>query len=349
MKRKKRILVAPLDWGIGHATRCIPVITKLLEHNFNVIIGADKRPMDLLKKEFPQLEFITFPGYNITYPDSNNMTITIARQIPKILSAIKKENTQLKHIIEKHELDGVISDNRFGVWNDDIPCVFITHQLEIQSKILKSNIQKINYSYINKYNACWIPDYKINSLAENLSHPKKLPNNTHYIGPLSRFEKKEVSKKYKLIGIVSGPEPQRTHFEDILKKALLAYNKSSLLILGKPESKTKEIINKLTILSHIDSKSLNTAMLKSEIVVSRPGYSTIMDLDQLGKKAIFIPTEGQTEQEYLADRLFKKKICYIQKQSEFNLPLAIKNSKKYTGFIASKKQETDWGKLFSLF
>ena len=147
MKRKKRILVAPLDWGIGHATRCIPIIQKLLEYNFHVIIGADKRPMDLLKKEFSQLEFVTFPGYNITYPDSNNMTIAIALQIPKILSRIKKENTKLKDIIEKYRIDGVISDNRFGVWSNDVPCVFITHQLEIQTKILKSNIQKINYSY----------------------------------------------------------------------------------------------------------------------------------------------------------------------------------------------------------
>ena len=252
-------------------------------------------------------------------------------------------------IIEEYKIDGVISDNRFGLSTKKVPCVFITHQLQIQSPFFTDAIQNFNYQYINKYDACWVMDDEKINLAGNLSKPNILPSNSVYIGPQSRFKYQSKEKKYDFLAIVSGPEPQRTVLEKGLIKALKDRKEESLIVLGKPELKNEEKIGNLTIKSHLKASDLNTAILQSHLVICRPGYSTIMDLAKLGKKAIFIPTPGQTEQEYLANYCMKKNICFTQKQSEFNLPLAINKNKTFTGFKKRSKHSTDWDLLFSLF
>ena len=136
MNRKKRILVAPLDWGIGHATRCIPIINALQAHEFEVVIAADGRPLHLLKNEFPNLEFIRFSGYHIKYSSYLPMGLSMLLQTPKILINIRKEHKLLAQIIDDYNIDGVISDNRFGLYNNKVPTVFITHQLQILQDLL---------------------------------------------------------------------------------------------------------------------------------------------------------------------------------------------------------------------
>ncbi len=349
MKVKKRILVAPLDWGIGHATRCIPIIKELIKHNYEVVLAADKRPMHLLKKELPKLEMIRFSGYNIKYPNYLPMSISMLLQIPKILWKIKQEHNGLNEIIKDYNIDGVISDNRFGLYTKQVPCVFITHQLNIQSPYFSNDIQEFNYNYINKFNACWVMDDKENNLAGRLSNAKILPKNTTYIGAQSRFKYQKTEKKYDFLAIVSGPEPQRTILEKGLVKTLKDRKEKSLIVLGKPELNNAKEIGNLTIKSHLNAKDLNSVILSSDLIICRPGYSTVMDLAILMKKAFFIPTPGQTEQEYLAQILSAKKICYSQKQHEFDFEKGIIESKKYSGFLDVHPSSTDWKKLFSLF
>jgi len=57
-----------------------------------------------------------------------------------------------------------------------------------------------------------------------------------------------------------------------------------------------------------------------------------MDLAKLGKRAIFIPTPGQTEQEYLSRRLMNNRVAFSMNQDKFNLSYAINQSKGFTGF-----------------
>ena len=349
MKAKKRILVAPLNWGIGHATRCIPIINALIDNNYAVILAAEGRPLHLLSSEFPQLEIIRFADYNINYSKYLPMSVSMLLQTPKLLWNIKKEQTALQSIINDYNIDGVISDNRFGLYSKTIPSVFITHQLQIQSPYLSDSIRDFNYKYINKFDACWIMDDEKNNLAGALSKPNTLPNNTIYIGTQSRFEKKESKKKYDFMAIVSGPEPQRTILEKGLINALKDRTEKSLIVLGKPELNTSEQIGNLSLKSHLNAKELNTAILQSDLIICRPGYSTVMDLAKLEKKAIFIPTPGQTEQEYLAENFMSKGICYSQNQSDFNFELAIKESKKYNGFSTSDNRNVNWENLFLLF
>ena len=349
MKTKKRILVAPLDWGIGHATRCIPIINALLANNYEVILAADSRPLHLLSNEFPQLEIIRFAGYNIKYPTYLPMSLSMLLQAPKLLWNIKKENTALNEIIKDYNIDGVISDNRFGLYTNKVPCAFITHQLQIQSPYFTDSIRDFNYKYINKYSACWVMDDETLNLAGELSKPNKLPNNTSYIGIQSRFKKQETEKEYDYLAIVSGPEPQRTILEKGLVNALKDRQEKSLIVLGKPELNTSKQLGNLSIKSHLNAKELNTAIAQAELIICRPGYSTVMDLAVLEKKAIFIPTPGQTEQEYLAENFKAAGICYAQNQSDFDFETAIKESKSYKGFSTSINPTTNWEVLFRLF
>ena len=349
MNRKKRILVAPLDWGIGHATRCIPIIEQLISHNYEVIIAADGRPMHLLSTEFPDLEMIRFSGYNIKYPKYLPMSISMLLQLPKLILGIKKEHSMLNQIIEDYNVNGVISDNRYGLYSNKVPTAFITHQLKIQSPYFSKIIQNFNYKYINKFDACWVMDNDKNSLAGELSKPVSLPNNTSYIGVQSRFEKQEADKKYNFLAIVSGPEPQRTILEKGLIKSLKGRKEKSLIVLGKPEEKKSDKVGNLTIKSHLNAKDLNTTILQSELIICRPGYSTIMDLAKLEKKAFFIPTPGQTEQEYLAANFKQHGVCYSQKQADFYFEKAIRKSKNYVGLSSKKNTCTNWKELFRLF
>ena len=224
--------MAPLDWGIGHATRCIPIIQELINHNYDVVIAADGRPMHLLNTEFPKLEMIRLSGYNVKYPKYIPMSISMLLQATKFIWNIKKENNAIKEIIQDYKIDGIISDNRFGLYTKKIPCVFITHQLQIQSPYFAEKIRQFNYKYIHKFDACWVIDNKNENLAGNLSIPNILPNNIIYIGTHSRFKYEKLEKKYKFLAIVSGPEPQRTILENGLIKALKDRKEKSIIVLG---------------------------------------------------------------------------------------------------------------------
>lgn len=336
MISRKRILVAPLDWGLGHATRCIPIIRQLVLINAEVILAADKGPLALLKDEFPQLEFIVLPGYNISYPRKVSLGISMLWQVPKVFLAIYREHKQLKTIIKEKNIDAVISDNRYGLWSKTIPCVFITHQLHIKSRWGKNILQKINSQFISKYNECWVPDFEgSNNLSGELSHKQHIPRETYFIGPLSRFTKSifPEEKGYDILAVLSGPEPQRSVFENIILNELRSTNHKCLIVQGIPQEKeTKKISENIEMVSHLNSKELNRTICTSELILSRPGYSTIMDLAILDKKAIFIPTPGQTEQEYLAKKLKSEKVAFSIEQNKFNLIEAISETVHYNGF-----------------
>ena len=339
VKERTRILVAPLDWGLGHAARCIPIIRELLEHNTEVIIAADGRPYELLKKEFPTINILRLPGFTIVYPEGNRIAAKIVSQIPKIITAIFREHRALSNIIRDLKIDAVISDNRFGLFSKQIPCIYVTHQIGIMMperlQWASRIVYHLNKALIRNYTECWIPDYKENdNLSGWLSHFYPLPKNATFIGPLTRFKKNSnIPKEYDILIILSGPEPQRTVLENIMMEQLKTIQRKSLVVRGIPEkSQHIKLSEWISVVSSLDSETLNRAMLASDIIISRPGYSTIMDLDVLGKRAIFIPTPGQTEQEYLAAELKKSGKFYMQQQEKFSLIDALEQAKLYPGF-----------------
>ncbi|MCX6290402.1 MAG: glycosyltransferase [Bacteroidetes bacterium] len=323
MAEKKKILVAPLDWGLGHATRCIPIIQELLNQGEAVILAGEKNTESLLKKEFPMLEFIPLRGYRPSYSTVFPMWVMMMIQAPKFFFRIFLEHHELKKIIRRHQIDAVISDNRFGLWNPDIFSVFITHQVMIKCppalRLMEPFLYFINSLFIKQYDECWIPDDDKN-LSGDLSHRHKLPSNAVYIGTLSRWKGKinhQREKKYEVIGIVSGPEPHRSSLEKLFTEQFR--NSKALIVGGKPgEKKETAIHENTTVVSHLDSRELLEAVLASNLVVCRAGYSGIMDMVAIGMDAVLVPTPGQTEQLYLADYLCKRKFFFSVRQEKFD-------------------------------
>ena len=331
---KLQILVAPLEWGLGHATRCIPIINELINQNCEVYIAAEGATCYLLKQEFPELIFLPLAGYRMKYSRKKNfLPWKILTQFPKIAFTINNEHQWLKKTVKKYKIDGIISDNRFGMYHTNIPSVYITHQLLIKTgnSIQERIAQRIHYYFINKYKECWVPDYEANGLAGELSHPKKLPDRIKYLGALSRFESINLEKKYDLLVSISGPEPQRTIFEEQLLNELKTYTGKVLFIRGLPDNSQELKIENpsVEIKNHLCASELNAAIQQSDIVLSRCGYTTIMDLIKLQKKAVLVPTPGQTEQEYLAAYLLKKKIFYTTNQNDFNLQTSLQKANTF--------------------
>ncbi len=330
-----RVLVAPLDWGLGHATRCVPVIKKLQEEGKEVILTANGRAEHFLKAEFPELEFVYSPEYRIRYSKYFPLWVMMIVQAPLFILNIYREHGWLNKFLERKGIDEVISDNRYGLWSKKIPCVFITHQLMIKLpgiiKFLEPIIHKLIISFVKKYSECWIPDVEGNeNLSGELSHQYKIPENTKFIGTLSRFQKLKDDLKVQLLAatkessysicfILSGPEPQRTFLEKQIHSLENSLPAKSILLQGKPGKIKKENIGQnLTILSHVDDNDFKKIIQYSELIVCRAGYSSIMDLKILGKSALLIPTPGQTEQEYLAEYLSERGEFETMKQGNFS-------------------------------
>ena len=350
MTFKKRILVAPLNWGLGHATRCIPIIDALIRYNYEPILASDGIALLFLKKEFPQLDAIELPPYNIKYTKKGHfIKLKLIKDIPKLLSALKTEKKAIKNIIKAYKIEGVISDNRFGVYSKKIPSVFITHQLNVLSGNTTWFSSKIHQKVINKFDECWVPDVEGKSnLSGKLGHLKnnKLP--LKYINPLSRFNSFNSEIIYDVLVLLSGPEPQRTILEELLLEQFKLYRGQVLFVKGVIEKRqTIKKKKNITIYNFMQSKELEKAINESAIVVSRSGYTTIMDLAKLNKKAFFIPTPGQFEQEYLAKRLQKLQLVPSCNQADFKIEM-LNEVKDYKG-LQSVNFETNFKDLFSLF
>jgi predicted glycosyltransferase len=347
VKKNSRILICPLDWGIGHATRCVPVIRQLLLQKHEVIIAADGRPLDFLKEYFPELVFIRLSGFRVSYPEKKNMVLKMALQSPFILYGIYREHIRLKKIIRDNKIDVVISDNRFGMWSKKAYSVYITHQLMIMApkrmKWAEPFLHKAHQLIISHYNECWVPDLPgRKSLSGDLSHQHPLPENGHFVGFLSRFDKEirlvfpdETTNKPELLVMLSGPEPQRSIFEDIVLNELKVDPQHNVIILrGLPgKAAQSSPLPGVKIYNHMPDEEISKLIISAGTIICRPGYSTIMDLVTLGRNAILVPTPGQTEQEYLAEHLSKdSSFCRIE-QEGFSLGEALKAGKELTEFI----------------
>lgn len=341
--------MAPLDWGLGHATRCFPLIHELLAQGADVWLAGEGAQAALFKEAFPELPLLKLPGYQVEYAKTKRgLALKLILQIPRILNSIRQENRWLKKTVRRHQIDAVISDNRYGLHHPHIPCIFITHQLCIKVPMGKKAerwLQKINYRYIQRFSACWIPDHKAApGLAGELSHPDILPGiPVTYIGPLSRFEKTTAAEvPDQLLVLLSGPEPQRTLLEEKLIAELVHYNGNATLVRGLPgNTSMMPSTNMIRIYNHLPAAALNEELQKAALVICRSGYSTLMDLGALQKKSVLVATPGQTEQEYLSVLQQQQQTACAADQSSFSLTAVLKasNDFPYRPFPQSEKNE----------
>jgi uncharacterized protein (TIGR00661 family) len=302
--QSKKILVAPLNWGLGHATRCMPIIRYLRKSN-EVLLGSDGESLRLLQNEFPDLATIELPAYDINYSGSGNFMWDMFKQTPKITIAISKEMAHVEEIVKEKSLDLIISDHRLGCYSELCKSMIIAHQIQIKGNIGIAGMlgRSMNKFFINRFDECWIPDYKSEALclAGELSRPDGLKC-YRFMGPLSRLNLKQKNTQYDIAIILSGPESARSLTESKLEKALAPLGLSIILVQGT-ERKKVDHSNFTKVMTLCTTDEINQIINQSKIVISRSGYSTIMDLEATEKKAILIPTPGQTEQEYLAKHL----------------------------------------------
>lgn len=328
MKTVKTVLVSPLNWGLGHASRVVPIIKLLLDNNLKVIVASSGESEKYLRKEFPELQFIKLPNYKIKYSRSNSQVLSMFGMSPKILYCSIIEHFRLKKIVSQNKIDIVISDNRFGMWNNNVYSIFITHQLKVifpkGLKVFEFIYQGILRCFIKFYDECWVPDYIGNAnLAGDLAHKNNKFKIITYIGALSRFSYIEnvdlLDKEYDMLFILSGPEPQRSLFEEIVYREIDSSSLKFAIVRGTSEKTVlKYPCPSINIASTYELYDL---IKKSKLVVCRSGYSSVMDLVVMNKKAVFVPTPGQTEQEYLAKYLSEKGLFKSIKQSEFSLEM----------------------------
>lgn len=336
-----KVLVAPLDWGLGHATRCIPIIKELINQGCTVIIAAGGAQKAILQEEFPDLSFVEVPGFRLEY--GKNRAFTLAKIIfaaPKILIGIKRENEWLRRFAGIEGIDLVISDNRYGLYGGRFS-VFMTHQLAIRSSMgaaVDWMLRRINYSYIRRFSLCWVPDAAgPENLAGKLSHPRKMPSvPLRYIGWLSRLAAvaaapaedgtsvREGNEAFDLLILLSGPEPQRTILEKMVIAQVSAEMGKVALVRGLPKAAgALEVTAGVTVFDYLGAEELARVIGRSRLVLARSGYSTVMDLVRLGRRAVYIPTPGQPEQEYLGMYLAGRGLGLCVRQQELALKGAI--------------------------
>ncbi|MDB5226381.1 MAG: glycosyltransferase [Bacteroidota bacterium] len=347
MKPQKTVLVAPLDWGLGHATRCMPLIDLLLKKDHRVIIAGNADSFFLLKEQYPQLTFYELPGYNISYPAGKNAATASLFQAPKILQTIQKENKAIEKILKVEKIDLIISDNRYGVRSAGVKSILICHHIAMQAphhlRFMNPLFLKLHLQQINKFDALWIPDEEgENNLSGKLSHDISFKIPHTYVGIQSRFFNFNKTTSFvdeldfTMLAVLSGPEPQRSFLQQELMRKLSWLPDKVLFVEGRTEKQTNSTEGNITTVSYLNTNDLFTALQKASVIICRSGYSTVMDLAVLGKKAICIPANGQTEQEYLGKSLSEKGFVVLCDQDKLDLDSALKQQETIPGFPAYK-------------
>ena len=317
MKTGRNILICPLEWGLGHAGRMIPVAGKLLAMGNNVFIGSGEDHLEFFRKEVPGLSYIIFPGFRIRYSRWLPQYIVIFLTTPLFIFRSVLEHYRLKTIIREYKIDTVISDSRIGLWNKSITTALVTHMIRIPHprglRFLENSGNQLVKMVTGKFRLCLIPDLPGDvNISGKLSHNLSLPPNARYTGLLSRFanpgtELSIVPKKYHCTVILSGPEPQKSVLRKKLTEILKTADKPSVILEGSPHGEIQRSVNgNITLISHLPAAGFVKLLMESENIVTRSGYTTIMELISLRRSALLIPTPGQSEQEYLAEYLAGK-------------------------------------------
>ncbi len=306
--RSSRILISALDWGMGHTTRCISLIGQLLNQQNEIYFAGNLNQSYFIRREFEdQLKYVHLDGYGVTLDSQKSAYWQLLNQFSKIKKAIEVENNFVQEFVSEHKIDIVISDNRYGFFSSQAKNIFISHQLNLQLPFLKRFVNGQLKKWIEKFDIIWIPDQEKKSLCGelvlvNFVKPKI------FIGLLGRFTRQQLPLKFDLLGIVSGPEPERTRFSKLLADYLRKQNKKVALV------GSAEIYQDIACFENPSTQELETLINESATVISRAGYTTIMELILLEKTGILIPTPGQFEQEYLAKNVKSEFLNFVSEK-----------------------------------
>jgi len=329
------VLVSPLDWGLGHATRVIPLVRALTGQGCAVTLAASDATRVLLAAEFPELPMLDLPGYRVRYPQKGGHFFgKMVLQLPRILYAVVREHLWLRAAMRVHQWDAVVSDNRYGLFHRRAHCVILTHQVRIRTGWVVSDrlVRPLLWWVLRRFEACWVPDMPgVPNLAGGLCHGR-MPGHVRHIGPLSRLDVVPLPQEPRLLVLLSGPEPQRTLLEGILRRELAGAVLPAVVVRGLPGTGGRKVDARgVEWVDHVDAAGLQDLLARATLVVARSGYSTVMDLVRTGHPAVFVPTPGQPEQSYLARHLSASGLFPCLGQDGFRLAEALRLAGGFRG------------------
>lgn len=323
-----KILVAPLDWGLGHATRCVPIVKEFLRQGAEVELAVVKANAGFFREVFPELRQRVAPGYNVVYPKYGfNMALWLLKNSAHLNAVMRYEKRYAEEMVERHGYDVLFSDNRFAFFSKKAYSVYMTHQRRIAFPPALAAFEGVGIRWhrarMKNFDEVWVPDVETApGYAGALSHLPALRGErisfgvggapaVRFVGPLSRFDApcSGASRvagslnagKYRVVAVISGVEPARTQFENRLRDILRDVPGEHLMILGKPQAPRRHWTEgNIEFVTHLPTGDFARAVRDADWVISRGGYSTVMDMAYLGAKCIFVPTPGQYEQVVLA-------------------------------------------------
>ncbi len=333
----KRVLVCALDWGLGHAARVVPIVEQLEALGADVVIGSAGRALQLLRIACPGQQCLEMPAYNVRY-FFRNMYVNMGLQAAGIFRAIAAEYSWLRTVRRRLAIDAVVSDNRYGCWSPDIPCYFITHQLNIQLNggPLQSTVNYLQHQWLTRFDGWWVPDYEEDGLrlAGRLAHGDFI-RQPAYMGWLSRIKpgyQKVNNPQGPIVALLSGPEPARSYWERQLLEQLRRSGLSAWLLRGVAGKNERYSLGKVQVVDYLGGRELSDLLASARLLICRSGYSTLMDLATVGQRAILVPTPGQTEQVYLANYCATQQWAPFYAQHDFVLHKALDDVDEYTSF-----------------
>jgi uncharacterized protein (TIGR00661 family) len=335
------IIYGVCSWGLGHATRSLPIMRKLIQENNDLTIISHGRSLELLKNELgEEITYVNIPDYPILLSDNTRQFIAKSSIYwPLFLHRIQSGLRKLTKILEKNGYDTIISDARYDVYSKKVPSFFISHQMRIMNplriQIFETGSEFFNLFFFKRCRGVIVPDFKEDNLSGELSHElKKIDENRlHYVGVLSDFKKLDKKRDIDYLLSITGPEPQRTKFEKVLFSQLDQLKGKIVVTLGKTDNIDLLENKQANVYSYLTRKKREEVLNRSKLVISRSGYSTILDLSVLNSHALLIPTPGQIEQEYLAQYHMKKNTFYAVNQESLSLKSDVIRAKKTTGIM----------------
>jgi len=347
-----RVLYAVGSWGLGHATRSLPVIQALLERGVEVTVVCTGRALLLLRQELMErCEFLDWPDVPQTLGRSAlEFYARSALAIPHMLLVMLRERSWTENLLRRRRFDRIVSDNRYGVQHPAVPSFHLAHSLRFiaprRVALLEWLLEAFNYRWFCGLRRILVPDTPEDRLSGDLAHRLRVfpPKLLAYIGVLSRIRARDLPQDLDLFVTLSGPEPQRTMLEEVIRRQLAAWRPAAtglrvVVALGRPEAPHREEVDGVEVYGYLDARAQEEMVNRAHLVVARSGYSTIMELAEVERRAVLVPTPGQTEQVYLAAYHERRGTIRAVSQSRLALPRDVAVAATRPGLRAREKTE----------
>ncbi|ASS47701.1 MAG: hypothetical protein A3D31_17905 [Candidatus Fluviicola riflensis] len=307
----KTVLYGCLDWGSGHVARSIPLMQQLVSQGNRLVVRCTKEQQHIFETYDIPAVYIPASAFSFRFKGDGNFTREMLRNVFRFRKAVKAERRETQELVSKHQIDIIVSDHRYGLVDSNITSVFVTHQVQLPPGS-GFFAQWMHRKWMSRFSVCWVMDDQQHRLAGKLSElPKRKEIEFHFIGHYSRFSASEINElPDTVVGIVSGPEPYAKQLFDLLLQQALSEKRSWTIV---SPAYVVTIIPPHVRLIHDDWIAADEVIKRASLIISRSGYTTLMDLKVLNKTALLLATPGQTEQMYLAEHLKLKNVTIISK------------------------------------